>query len=119
MATIHCLEVIKQPQTVTVTFISCHHSSLALWFYGKGNIGYGANIGSNHTGRLPDQECIPGEGVFFGLGCNIKYPCNFEKAPYSLIASGITLLPQVCSHSLFYAFVDGLFICRKWKCHFR
>ena len=84
------------------------HSFLALWFYGKGNIGYGANVGSNHTGRLPDQECIPGEGVFFGLGCNIKYPCNFAKAPYSLIASGITLLPQVIeSHSQF------LITCRK------
>lgn len=26
MATIHCIQVIKQPQTVTATFISCHHS---------------------------------------------------------------------------------------------
>ena len=78
-------------------FIGFHHNSVlisAIWFEGKGNIGYGANIGSNHTGRLPDQECYPGEGVFFGLGCNIKYPCNFKHAPYSLIASGITLLPQ-------------------------
>ena len=78
-------------------FIGFHHNSVlisAIWLYGKGNIGYGANIGSNHTGRLPDQECFPGEGVFFGLGCNIKYPCNLLKAPYSLIASGITLLPQ-------------------------
>lgn len=66
----------------------------ALWFDGKGNIGYGANIGSNHTGRLPDQECIPGEGVFFGLGCNIKYPCNLHNAPYTIVASGTTLLPQ-------------------------
>ena len=70
---------------------------VAIWYKGKGNIGYGANIGSNHTGRLPDQELIPGEGLFFGLGCNIKYPCNFSNAPYSLIASGITTLPQVCS----------------------
>ena len=67
---------------------------VALWFHGKGNIGYGANIGSNHTGRLPDQECIPGEGVFFGLGCNIKYPCNLQNSPYSIIASGVTMLPQ-------------------------
>ena len=67
---------------------------VALWFEGKGNIGYGANIGSNHTGRLPDQECIPGEGIFFGLGCNVKYPCNLRRSPYSIVASGITLLPQ-------------------------
>ena len=26
VATIHCISVIKQPQTVTATFISCHHS---------------------------------------------------------------------------------------------
>ncbi|KAM7456945.1 hypothetical protein BLSTO_02298 [Blastocystis sp. subtype 1] len=79
-------------------FIGFHHNSVlisAIWYKGKGNIGYGANIGSNHTGRLPDQELIPGEGLFFGLGCNIKYPCNFMNAPYSLIASGITTLPQV------------------------
>ena len=78
-------------------FIGFHHNSVlisAMWYEGKGNIGYGANIGSNHTGRLPDQECIPGEGVFFGLGCNIKYPCNLHNAPYSIIASGVTLLPQ-------------------------
>ena len=80
-------------------------------FEGKGNIGYGANIGSNHTGRLPDKECYPGEGVFFGLGCNIKYPCNFQHAPYSLIASGITLLPQVF---LLYSY----FFFRKLKCLF-
>ena len=67
---------------------------IALWFEGKGNIGYGANIGSNHTGRLPDQECIAGEGVFFGLGCSVKYPCNLHNAPYSIIASGVTLRPQ-------------------------
>lgn len=66
----------------------------AIWFEGKGNIGYGANVGSNHTGRLPDQECLPGEGTFFGLGCNIKYPCNLSDSPYSIIASGITMLPQ-------------------------
>ncbi|OAO11936.1 hypothetical protein AV274_6387 [Blastocystis sp. ATCC 50177/Nand II] len=68
-------------------FIGFHHNSVlisALWFEGKGNIGYGANIGSNHTGRLPDQECLPGEGVFFGLGCNIKYPCNLRSAPYTI-----------------------------------
>ncbi|KAM7454856.1 hypothetical protein BLSTO_04386 [Blastocystis sp. subtype 1] len=78
-------------------FIGFHHNSVlisALWFEGKGNIGYGANIGSNHTGRLPDQECLPGEGVFFGLGCNIKYPFNLRSAPYTIVASGTTLLPQ-------------------------
>ena len=93
-------------------FIGFHHNSvliscrrftgeliIALWYEGKGNIGYGANIGSNHTGRLPDQESIPGEGVFFGLGCNIKYPCNLLHSPYSIVASGVTMLPEV--HTLF------------------
>ncbi|KNB45351.1 hypothetical protein JH06_1396 [Blastocystis sp. subtype 4] len=73
-------------------FIGFHHNTL--WYEGKGNIGYGANIGSNHTGRLPDQESIPGEGVFFGLGCNIKYPCNLLHSPYSIVASGVTMLPE-------------------------
>ena len=85
--------------TTTAFLLAVRHSLplllLAIWFEGKGNIGYGANIGSNHTGRLPDQESIPGEGVFFGLGCSIKYPCNLRNAPYSIIASGVVTLPEV------------------------
>ena len=44
-----------------------HHSLLiaALWPDGCGNLGYGANVGSNHTGRMPDQEIMPGQGMFF------------------------------------------------------
>lgn len=73
-----------------------HHSLViaAWWPEGRGNVGYGANVGSNHTGRAPDQEIWPGEGVFFGLGCNIKLPANFREAPYSLIATGTDTLPQ-------------------------
>jgi len=73
-----------------------HHSLLisALWPEGKGNVGYGANVGSNHTGRLPDQEIRPGEGTFFGLGTSIKFPANFSESPYSIIATGVTTLPQ-------------------------
>jgi hypothetical protein len=77
--------------------VGFHHQSLliaALWPGGKGNVSYGANVGSNHTGKVADQEIRPGEGVFFGLGTNIKFPSNFEEAPYSLIASGVTTLPQ-------------------------
>jgi hypothetical protein len=81
-------------------FVGLHHHSLliaAMWPQGKGNIAYGANVGSNHTGKLPDQEILPGEGVFFGLGVSIKFPSNFEESPYSLIASGVITLPQrVC-----------------------
>jgi hypothetical protein len=78
-------------------FVGFHHQALLIasfWPEGKGNIGHGANIGSNHTGKAPDQECWPGEGTFFGLGVNIKYPSNFANAPFSVIASGITTLPQ-------------------------
>lgn len=78
-------------------YVGFHHQSLliaAYWPEGKGNIGYGANVGSNHTGKAPDQEIWPGEGIFFGLGCNIKFPCNLVKAPYSIIASGVGTLPQ-------------------------
>jgi hypothetical protein len=73
-----------------------HHSLLiaALWPDGCGNLGYGANVGSNHTGRMPDQEVMPGQGMFFGLGVNIKFPSNFRESPFTLIASGLTTLPQ-------------------------
>jgi hypothetical protein len=78
-------------------FVNLHHQALlisALWPEGKGNVGRGANVGSNHTGRAPDQEFLPGEGTFFGLGVNIKYPADFSRAPYSIIACGVTTLPQ-------------------------
>ena len=73
-----------------------HHSLLiaALWPEGCGNLGYGANVGSNHTGRMPDQEVMPAQGMFFGLGVNIKFPANFRESPFTLIATGLTTLPQ-------------------------
>jgi hypothetical protein len=73
-----------------------HHSLLisALWPEGRGNVGYGANIGSNHTGRMPDQEILPGLGQFFGLGCSVKFPANFSEAPFTMIATGIVCQPQ-------------------------
>ena len=78
-------------------FVGFHHQALliaVLWPEGKGNVGYGANVGSNHTSKAPDQEFWPGEGTFLGLGVNIKYPADFSRAPYSIIASGVTTLPQ-------------------------
>jgi hypothetical protein len=73
-----------------------HHSLLisALWAEGRGNVGYGANVGSNHTGRMPDQEITPGLGQFFGLGCSIKFPANFTEAPFTMIATGVVCEPQ-------------------------
>ncbi|MBR6378931.1 MAG: DUF4954 family protein [Fibrobacter sp.] len=73
-----------------------HHSLLiaALWPDGCGNLGYGANVGSNHTGRMPDQEIMPGQGMFFGLGVNVKFPANYRESPFTLIATGVTTLPQ-------------------------
>jgi hypothetical protein len=81
-------------------FVGFHHQSLLIasyWPRGRGNIGYGANVGSNHTTRLADQECWPGEGQFFGLSCCIKFPANFSEAPYSVVATGVTTLPQKMS----------------------
>ena len=78
-------------------FVGFHHQSLLIacyWPSGRGNIGYGANVGSNHTGKAPDQEIWPGEGLFFGLATAIKFPSNFVKSPYTLIATGVTTLPQ-------------------------
>lgn len=73
-----------------------HHSLLiaALWPEGCGNLGYGANVGSNHTGRMPDQEVMPGQAMFFGLGVNIKFPANYRESPFTLIATGVTTMPQ-------------------------
>ena len=78
-------------------FVGFHHQALliaAFWPEGKGNVGYGANVGSNHTSKAPDQEIWPGEGTFFGLGTNIKFPSDFTRAPYTIIASGVATLPQ-------------------------
>lgn len=78
-------------------FVSAHHQSLliaAFWPEGKGNLAYGANVGSNHTSKAPDQEIWPGEGTFFGLGSSIKFPTDLSGAPFSLFATGITSLPQ-------------------------
>lgn len=74
-----------------------HHQSLliaAMWPGGLGNIGYGANIGSNHTSRLPDQEIKPGTGQFFGLSTSVKFPADFSRSPFTIIATGLTTLPQ-------------------------
>ncbi|KAG2520954.1 hypothetical protein JM16_006513 [Phytophthora kernoviae] len=79
-------------------FVGFHHQALliaSIWPKGKGNIGYGANVGSNHTLKAPDQELFHGEGMFFGLGCNVKFPSNFVKAPYSVIATAVNTLPQL------------------------
>mmetsp|Transcript_27635 Transcript_27635/g.60978 ORF Transcript_27635/g.60978 Transcript_27635/m.60978 type:complete len:763 (-) Transcript_27635:184-2472(-) len=73
------------------------HQSLVigtLWPMGRGNVAYGANVGSNHTGRLPDQECTSGEGIFWGLGCVVKFPVDLTSAPYTMIAAGTKLIPQ-------------------------
>ncbi len=78
-------------------FVGFHHQSLLIavfWPEGKGNVAYGANVGSNHTSRAPDQEMWPGEGPFFGMGCNVKFPADFSSAPYSIIATSVTTLPQ-------------------------
>jgi hypothetical protein len=78
-------------------FVGFHHQALliaALWPEGKGNVAYGANAGSNHTSRAPDQEFRPGEGAFLGLGVNIKFPADFSQSPYTVLAPGITTLPQ-------------------------
>jgi hypothetical protein len=78
-------------------FVGLHHESLlisTLWPGGRGNVGYGANVGSNHTSRAPDQEFWAGEGLFLGLGVNVKFPCDFSQAPYTVVACGTDLVPQ-------------------------
>jgi NDP-sugar pyrophosphorylase family protein len=78
-------------------FVSSHHQALliaTLWPEGKGNVAYGANVGSNHTSKAPDQEFRPGEGAFLGLGVSVKFPADFSRAPYTLVACGVTTQPQ-------------------------
>lgn len=82
------------------SFVGFHHQALlisAFWPEGKGNISYGANVGSNHTGKEPDQEIWPGEGTFMGLSVVIKFPTDFTQGPYSMISSSVTTLPQKMS----------------------
>jgi len=76
---------------------AAHHQSLliaALWPQGRGNVAYGAHVGSNHSGRVNDQEIWPAEGMFFGLGCLIRFPADYSRAPYTVVAAGVTTLPQ-------------------------
>jgi hypothetical protein len=78
-------------------FVSMHHESLliaSLWPEGRGNVSYGAMAGANHTTKAPDQEFLPGEGMFLGLGVKIRFPADFSQAPYSVFASGVETLPQ-------------------------
>jgi len=80
--------------------VGCHHQSLlisTLWPAGRGNVAYGANAGSNHTSRAPDQEFRAGEGLFLGLGVNVKFPCDLERSPYTVVACGTDLPPQKVS----------------------
>lgn len=78
-------------------FVGFHHQSMLIavfWPEGKGNVAHGAMVGSNHTGRAPDQEFWPGEGLFLGLGCAVRYPADFSEAPYSFVSMGVSTLPQ-------------------------
>lgn len=86
--------------SLTGPLTGMHHQSLliaALWPGGKGNVGYGANAGSNHTSRLPDQELRLGEGFFIGLGTSVKFPADYTRSPHSILATGLTALPQKVS----------------------
>lgn len=97
-------------------FVGFHHQALligSIWPEGKGNVAYGANVGSNHTSKAPDQEIYCGEGMFFGLGSNIKFPSDFSRAPYSIIATGVTTMPQRMTFPFSLintpsSFVDGI-----------
>lgn len=78
-------------------FVGFHHTGLliaSLWPLGRGNMGYGAMVGANHTSRTNDQECVPGEGVFFGLGAAVRFPFSMLLSPYSIVAANSVCLPQ-------------------------
>lgn len=76
--------------------VGFHHQSLliaCLWPEGRGNVGHGAALGSNHTGRRADQELWPGEGQFFGLCSQVRFPANFSESPWSLVSTGTVVPP--------------------------
>jgi hypothetical protein len=52
----------------------------AMWPEGKGNVGYGANV-ARTTPQGPRPEIWCGEGTFFGLGVNIKFPRELRGRP--------------------------------------
>jgi hypothetical protein len=64
-------------------------------------------VGSNHTGRLPDQETLAAEGTFWGLSCVVKMPVNLQAAPYSIVAAGTTVAPGQVISMPFSLLVDG------------
>jgi hypothetical protein len=77
--------------------VGFHHPALLIstsWILGGGNIAAGSLIGANHSGRIADQECIVGEGIFFGLAAKVRFPCCLLESPYSIIAAGTELVPQ-------------------------
>src|SRR5262249_12831579 len=87
----------EDPSSSGGPFVGMHHESLliaSLWPEGRGNVSYGAMAGANHTTKAPDQEFLPGEGAFIGLGAKIRFPADFSRAPYSVFASGVETLPQ-------------------------
>ena len=83
--------------TLIGPLVNMNHNALliaCLWPAGHGTVGSGAQVGSNHTSRLPDQTLIAGEGLFFGLAVAIKFPANYAESPYSVIATGLITGPQ-------------------------
>jgi len=93
-------------------FVGFHHHSLLIastWAMGRGNIGYGAKIGANHTGRVNDQECFLGEGCFLGLDSTVKFPFNIIGSPYSIIAANTKCQSQKLTFpfSLIYSGEDN------------
>lgn len=77
--------------------VGFHHQSMliaALWPEGRGNIGHGAAVGSNHTGRTADQELRLSEGMFLGLCTQVKYPADFSGAAHTMLATGTVTAPM-------------------------
>jgi hypothetical protein len=77
-------------------YVGFHHQSMligAIWPDGMGNVSHGASVGSNHNGKLPDQEIFIGRGIFFGLNVSLKFPSYLEQSPWSLFTAGLVLPP--------------------------
>jgi hypothetical protein len=77
--------------------IEFQHQALlvaALWPEGKGKVSHGVHVGSHYSDRTRDQKFRLAEGMHLGLGVRIKSPADFSRSPYSIIACGVSALPQ-------------------------
>lgn len=85
-STIACCEVLN---SLIFPVHQQHHNNsflIASCLMGQTNLAAGSTIGSNHNGRVNDNEVCAGRGFWPGLCTSVKHPSRF--ASYVLLAKG-------------------------------